>query len=84
LHHPGQTGDFGTAEINTLEAVPVGGTGRDLFLEFVGVRHHGNGSIGVKSGVFGASETLESLLGILDAAVTNEPPWGFRGEDAAN
>lgn len=71
MNEPDHGGDFGSAAIDTFEAVEVGSAFVDLLLEFVGLVHHSHCSVNILIGLCGTGEAPEGLLGILVAALAN-------------
>jgi hypothetical protein len=85
LSEEGKAGDFGTAEIGALEAVPVGGSEHFFFLEAGGVDHEGNGLLVLcVRGCGLRGEALERVLCFIEAVLSDEEPGGFRAVQASN
>lgn len=84
LDHPDHGRDLGAAEIGFLQAVEIAGAHSNRLFEFVGVDHHGDGLGGVEFIIASAGEAAEGLFGLLEAALADEPPWGFGGEQDAD
>lgn len=82
LDDPGHDGEFGAAEVDALEAVPVAGSGCLLDFEFVGVDHHGKSVFDVEVGVVLGCELEEGGASHVELAVADEPPWGFWCEES--
>jgi len=84
LSEEGKAGDFGTAEIGALEAVPVGGSEHFFFLEAGGVDHEGNGLLVLCVGGCGRrGEAAERVLCFIEAVLSHEEPGGFRAVQAS-
>jgi hypothetical protein len=77
LCSPDQAHNFSSAKINSFETIPVGGTGLNLSLKFIGMYHHGNSLLGVESCVALACQTFQCFLGLINAALADEPPRRF-------
>lgn len=78
LNGPDHADNLRAAPVYSLEAVPVRGTGCDLFLQGGRVDHHGHGLVGVKVGLaLQASQAEQRMLGLLGLAAADKPPGGF-------
>lgn len=87
LNRPNHTDNLRPAQITTLEAVQVRSTSCDLLLESSGVHHHANRLVGVEVEVvagFLACKSQQCFLGVLDAALADEPPRRLGGEPNTN
>ena len=84
LDHPDHTGDLSAAEVGFLKAVEIAGADCGFLFEFVGMNHHSHGLGGVEFAVASAREATEGAFGFLEAAVADEPPGGFGGEENAD
>lgn len=63
------------------QRIGVGCTGLGLLFHLVGVDHHGNRLVGVEGFLtVSDSQSLERLLGLVDAALANKPPGRLGGE----
>jgi hypothetical protein len=82
LGDPNHAGDFGSSQVDTLEAVGVVHIGVDSLLEVVGGFDHGDLLVDIKGDTTLARGQLqEGFLGLVVFAVTNEPPRRLGSED---
>lgn len=82
LHSPHHADNLGTAPINTLEAVHVGCASRRLTFQGSGVGNHGNSVVDIEiSFSIKAGEAQETLPGLCNPALTDEPPGRLGSEE---
>lgn len=79
LDGPDHAHNLGSAQIHTLEAIPVRCTSSNLLFQGGGVYHHGNGLISIEISLLVlAGKTQQRLLGLVRLALTDEPPGRLR------
>ena len=85
LDQPDDTGDLGSSEIDTLEAINVSGASALLDLEFIGMDHHRQGIFDVEIGVvLGRGKSQERMTRFVELAVSNQPPWRLWSEESSD
>lgn len=78
LHGEGHHRNLGTSTIDTLEALDVAGTSRDLLLHLGSVDHVSNVVIDLGIGVqCRVRESSDGSFGILVSTLSDQPPWGW-------